>query len=161
MFNLPSLPKLTGHKSRGLAKPKPPRSRGGFKFTALPSKQERLEAKAAEPPGTLPERLVKAWLEKQSLPWQSQQSEMGGRLRVGGAIVDFIIYVGTPPGVVLRVQGDYWHSMEPRRSRDRTQRERLIAKGYRVVDLWEGDIYNAVLGGYLARYMRKKLFGAG
>lgn len=159
-----TLPRLGGRSSltsfRAKADPKKPPSKAGFSFGlhAL-TDRERLEEMAAGETGTLPERLVRAWLIKSGLLFQEQQGELGGRLIIGGAIVDFVVWVGDPPGMVIRVQGDYWHSLQPRKAKDRVQYERLIAKGYRVSDLWENDIYRSALDGWFPRYMSGIVYG--
>ena len=56
-------------------------------------------------PGTLPERIVWKWLEDEDRIYEAQRAELGGRLWVGGAVVDFVVYdLGMRP-VMLRVQG--------------------------------------------------------
>jgi hypothetical protein len=123
----------------------------------LPSDDERLEKMAVQDTGTLPERLVEKWLIHRQYPYQKQLSLLGGNLRVGGGVVDFLVSYGPPPGVAVRVQGDYWHTLTPRIAKDRIQYQRLIAKGYIVLDLWEGELYTAALGGYLYGFCDKEL----
>ena len=123
--------------------------------------RERCEL-AADPqlPGTLPERIVRRWLMKSGLPYYEQQIAEGGHLRIGGAVVDFIVQIGRPPGIAVRVQGSYWHKLPERVAKEFVQYNRLQAKGYRVADLWEGDVYLAVLGGYLNTYLSNTIYGA-
>ena len=152
---------LSGHRSKGLIPPsyrkRIPVDRELIPFPV--TERERLELAAAQGVGTLPERIIRKWFEKAGLPVFEQQIVYGGHLRIGGGVVDFIVNIGTPPGIAIRVQGDYWHKMPDRVAKDWVQYERLVAKGYRVVDLWEGDIYEAVLGGFLDSYMKENLFG--
>ena len=162
-----ALPKLGGKRSlnnfRAKANPERPPSRDGFSFGLHElTERERLELMAAgdAETGTLPERLVRAWLQKSGLLFQEQSALNGGRMIIGGAVVDFLIYLGDPPGLVVRVQGDYWHSQEPRKAKDRVQYERLVAKGYRVADAWEHDIYESALNGWFPRYMQDLVYGA-
>lgn len=134
--------------------------KGDKNLVPLPgSERERLEQKAAQGTGTLPERIIQRWLETSGIPFFAQQIEFGGHMRVGGGVVDFVVSIGAPPGIVIRVQGSYWHTLPDRVTKDYVQRERLIAKGYRIFDAWEHDIYDAVLGGYLGSYMMENLYG--
>lgn len=125
------------------------------------TERERLEL-AADPqlPGTLPERIVRKWLAQSGLQYYEQQIAEGGHLRIGGAVIDFIVYIGAPPGVACRIQGSYWHLLPDRVAKDFVQANRLRAKGYRIFDAWEGDVYDAVLNGYLNSYLTNGLYGA-
>lgn len=123
---------------------------------AMPSKQQRLESFALQSKdavGTLPERIVWQWLEHRKYQFLTQYIVSGG-----GARLDFLVILGNPPGVAVRVMGNFWHKMPKRIRSDAAQMLRLIAKGYRVVDLWELDIYAAVLAGNLYSWADKKLF---
>jgi len=55
--------------------------------------------------------------------------------------------------VVVRVQGNYWHSLPERKNKDALQEHLLRLKGYRVADLWEYDIYEAWLEGNLIEFV--------
>lgn len=96
-------------------------------------------------PGTLPERIVWKWLEDNQYSYLAQSSEGGGRLTMGGAVIDFLVFDIAGKPVALRVQGDYWHGPKfpDRQARDDEQYYRLTEWGYLVVDLWESDIYEA------------------
>ena len=109
--------------------------------------------------GTLPERMVALALLQLGYFFQCQRPEDGGRLRIGGAVVDFIVYVGGRQ-TLIRVQGDYWHSLPERRRSDLVQAERLRAKGYRVFDAWEHAIYEAWTNGRLADYVEQGVMNA-
>jgi G:T-mismatch repair DNA endonuclease (very short patch repair protein) len=109
--------------------------------------------------GTLPEQMVALALCWLKLPFQAQRSEDGGRLRLGGAVVDIVVFLGSTQ-LVIRVQGDYWHSLPDRKNKDAVQLERLRAKGYRVVDLWENAIYQAWVDGRLKNFVSDALQGA-
>lgn len=109
--------------------------------------------------GTLPEQMVGlalAWLD---LPAEAQISEQGGRKRLGGSVVDWKVGMGTEV-VVVRVQGDYWHSKGDRKLIDLVQYERLHRLHYLVVDMWESDLYEAWGAGRLKEYVREKLLDA-
>ena len=104
--------------------------------------------------GTLPERIVQRWLESAGHLYQAEHWEMGGRLVLGGAVVDFVVYDLAPQPVVLRVMGEYWHGELPgRQARDDEQAQRLRRMGYLVVDLWESAIYAAALAGRVGSYV--------
>ena len=109
--------------------------------------------------GTLPERIVWKWLIDRGHRFIVERSEFGGALVLGGAVVDFVIYDLAGQPIALRVMGDYWHGprFPGRQARDDEQFQRLTAMGYMVVDLWEGDIYNAVLQERLTAYIMGEL----
>lgn len=102
--------------------------------------------------GTLPEIMVALALVWLGYVFQWQRSEDGGRLRVGGAIVDFLVFFGGQR-VLIRVQGSYWHSLPERKRSDLVSAERLRAKGYRLWDAWEHDIYQAWVDGRLKNFV--------
>ncbi len=60
----------------------------------------------------------------------------GGTAERGGARVDFILPMHQ---VVIRVQS-YWHLEPETEARDVLQAVRIIAEGFRVVDVWEDDL---------------------
>lgn len=107
---------------------------------------------------TLPEMIVALALIWGGYRFAAQRPEDGGRLRLGGAVVDFIVYTGRP--IVIRVQGDYWHSLPNHRRRDAMQLLRLISRGYTVIDLWEHDLYQAWTQGTIVLFVRQSLQGA-
>jgi hypothetical protein len=98
--------------------------------------------------GTLPELLTYDWLERRPHEFDFQSSLGGGRLILGGAVADFILFDLLPGALaVWRIQGDYWHSKAERMERDLAQRERLLSERYmglpveQVVDIWESAVY--------------------
>jgi len=108
---------------------------------------------------TLPERicaLVFSWL---GWTFQAQQNEDGGRLRIGGSVVDFKVWQGTTI-IIVRVQGDYWHSLPDRKLKDLMQWERLHQRGYKVADLWEGALYQAWVDGRIKQFVRDGVMNA-
>jgi hypothetical protein len=112
-----------------------------------------LEKRWRIPAGTLPERMVALALCYLDVYFQAQRSEDGGRLRLGGAVVDFLVFIGSLP-VVVRVQGDYWHSLPSRKLKDRVQWDRLHMRGYRVADIWEHELYQQWSEGRLPQLIR-------
>lgn len=157
------LPPLRGKRFYGVS-PAPIRKRGFPPWAPWPHEDLLLEALAepAGPTGTLPERLVRRYLLDRRIVFQ-EQHPFGAPLRLGGAVVDFLLpFVGRPPGVVIRVQGDYWHTLLPRIGRDRLQYEHLRRRGYRVVDAWEHDLRQAGVAGLtvLYRFLDDLIFGA-
>jgi hypothetical protein len=121
----------------------------------LPAHQQaRIPASA-----TLPEQMVGlalAWLD---LPAEAQISEDGGRKRLGGSVVDWKVALGGQM-VIIRVQGDYWHSLPDRKLKDLVQLERLQRMKYLVCDMWESELYAAWTQNRLREYVQAKLFEA-
>lgn len=111
-------------------------------------------------PGTLPERIVLKWLTDQDYTFTPEAAEMGGQMVLGGAVIDFLVYDMAGQPVALRVQGDYWHGPKfpDRQAKDDDQFRRLTQMGYKVVDLWEHDIYEAVLYDRLTEYIEGEVF---
>jgi hypothetical protein len=118
-------------------------------------KKDPLEAAALQgAPGTLPERIVQKFLENEGLLYQRQAAEFGGSRQLGGQTLDFVVYGLAAFPVVLRVQGQYWHGpLSDRMSLDDEQAGRLRLQGYLVVDLFEQEIYRAVLNHNLRRFI--------
>lgn len=111
------------------------------------------------PSGTLPEQMVALALCWLKLPFQCQRSEDGGRLRLGGAVVDLIVNAGATI-IAIRVMGDYWHSLPDRKMKDAVQLERLRAKRYRVWDVFEHELYQAWVDGRLKTLVSDGVQGA-
>jgi hypothetical protein len=109
--------------------------------------------------GTLPERMVGLALVWLGYYFQFQRAEDGGRLRLGGSVVDFIVFMGGHR-IVVRVQGDYWHSLPERKRSDAMQADRLRALKYRVADLWESDINTAWVNGNLKTFVEQGVMNA-
>lgn len=104
--------------------------------------------------GTLPEIMVGLALARQGIPAQAQVSEEGGRLRIGGSIVDYKVFLGRSI-IIVRVQGTYWHNLPGVKAKDMMQLRRLRQLGYRVADIWEHDLYVAWAEGRLDSFVRK------
>jgi G:T-mismatch repair DNA endonuclease (very short patch repair protein) len=109
--------------------------------------------------GTLPEIMVALALVWLGWHFDSQSSELGGRLYLGGSVIDFKIYLGTG-FIACRVNGDYWHSLQDRIYKDAVQWTRLHAMGYRVADLLESDIYKAWVDNRLKAYVEESILNA-
>jgi hypothetical protein len=110
--------------------------------------------------GTLPEIMVGLALTQLGWLFQWQRSELGGRLRVGGAVVDFTVYLGAGKPTVIRVQGDYWHSLPERKLSDEAQASRIRLKGFRLWDAWESAIYQAWLDNRLKSFVEQGVMNA-
>ncbi len=110
--------------------------------------------------GTLPEIMVALALVWLGVNFASQRPMDGGRLRLGGAVVDILVWLGGGKPIVVRVQGDYWHSLPGRKTKDVVQWMRLHARGYQVVDLWEHDIYRAWVEQRLTSFVEGALHAA-
>lgn len=154
------LPTLRQRRVYGEA-PVPLRKRGVPPWQPWPYIEERLRhlAEAAGLEGTLPERLVRLYLLIREIPFR-YETIMGTPLRLGGAIVDYLLPTVGARGTVVRVQGDYWHTLFPRMQRDRLQYE-ILSRRYRVIDVWESDLRRAAAYGIegLLAYMDDLLFG--
>lgn len=109
--------------------------------------------------GTLPEIMVAYALVKLGYHFQCQNNISGGRLHLGGAVVDFKVFMGGKT-VVIRVQGTWWHSSQSKKYQDFRQMMRLQALGYRVVDLQEADLYQAWSDGNFLPFVENQLLGA-
>lgn len=111
--------------------------------------------------GTLPERIVWKWLEDNRYLYAHELTIGGGR-EMGGAVLDFLVYNMADRPVAIRVMGDYWHgsAFPGRQAKDDEQSARLRDRGYIVVDLWEGDLLEAVEAGRLMEYIMDQLSGA-
>lgn len=97
------------------------------------------------PLGTVPELIVMDFLERRHFSYEFQFWVFGGRARKGGAVLDFVIDVGT--GVIaVWVNGNYWHGRAGRSEVDHAQR--LAVMGIRIwgkrvsatVSIWESRI---------------------
>lgn len=88
---------------------------------------------------TLPELLVELALTRRNVDYRAQ-------VDIGMARPDFVVI--RPAGVlVIRVQGDYWHSREGAAAKDARQKDMLETTTIfglpvlAVIDIWERDIY--------------------
>jgi hypothetical protein len=118
-------------------------------------------AKRAQIPamGTLPEQLAALGLVWLGFHFSCQISENGGRLRVGGSVIDIILYMGNTK-TAIRIDGDYWHSLPGRKQKDIVQLNILRMKGYLVVSILESDLYKAWAEQRLGPFMRDKVMEA-
>ncbi len=162
-----------GQKPRRTAQPQPASKPRALRFKMAAPSYEKIKlavmAAIAELPaqdkwrvpawGTLPELIVALALIWLKLPFQCQMPENGGRMFLGGSVVDFLVWLGAQV-VVVRVQGDFWHSLPGRKQKDLVQWERLHAKGYRVIDLWEGRLYQAWADGRIVEFVREGVYSA-
>ena len=93
--------------------------------------------------GTLPERIVYRYLTEKmhmvdNADFDFQSSLDGGRIQMGGLVVDFRF---EPLKLIINVQGPT-HKEYLRGKKDEEQRSILEDMGYKVYDLWEADIYD-------------------
>ncbi len=93
--------------------------------------------------GTLPERIVYKWLVSQlrlveGIDFDFQSSQSGGRMELGGIVVDFIFPIMK---LGIQVQG-VTHKQYRRKMKDDEQNSILAEFGYWIEELWEDDIYN-------------------
>jgi hypothetical protein len=112
--------------------------------------------------GTLPEQMIGlalAWLGYLPGLAQAQITEGGGRLRVGGAVVDWILSLGSQK-IAIRAVGVYWHSLPGRAQKDIVQYDRLHQLRYLVVDILDNDIYLAWTENRLQAFVAQKILEA-
>jgi G:T-mismatch repair DNA endonuclease (very short patch repair protein) len=155
-------PKPTARRPRAV-KMRPPRQMDYYQIRAavlaaiaVLSQSDRARIRMD---GTLPEIMIAYALIKLNYPFQMQNNVGGGRLRLGGAVVDFKVWLGGKI-LVIRCQGQYWHSTKERKWKDTTQLIRLRAMGYRVVDIWEGEIYRAWSEGRFLPFVQQAILSA-
>lgn len=96
--------------------------------------------------GSFPEYLVYRELRRQRMEegrdFIFQANELGGRNRLGGAVIDFELPYLKIAG---RVQGEYWHlSSRQAREHDIIQALLLEGKGWTVVDMLAEEVYTRV-----------------
>jgi len=92
--------------------------------------------------GTLPERIVFKWLLVHNFvpgaDFDFQSSLEGGRIELGGLVVDFLF---RHLMLIIQVQGPT-HNQLLRQQKDSEQRMTLASYGYQVLDLDDDIIYN-------------------
>ena len=108
--------------------------------------EDPLEARAVSHDavrGTLPERIVYKWLVSQlrlvdGIDFEFQSSQSGGRMELGGIVVDFTF---PQQKFAIQVQG-YTHTEYRRMMKDDEQDSILAEFGYFVYKIEDTDIYN-------------------
>lgn len=75
--------------------------------------------------------------------WEFQSSLEGGRMNLGGLVVDFLVHELFPePGLVINVHGEYWHRYTTmQRATDLYNKTRLEGLGFTVVYILEDELY--------------------
>lgn len=98
------------------------------------------------PRATIPEMVVYDWLEERNHQFVYQGEFGGGRSIRGGIVPDFVVnWYGK--GLVLRVQGEYWHNLPGQKEKDLAQAILMMGQYINglqvaaVVDIWEDDLY--------------------
>ena len=87
------------------------------------------------------ESMVANELNRRQIIWEPQMPLGGGREVKGGQVVDFYLPLWN---LVIRVQGDYWHSLGITNTRDDAQALWLRGHHFQVADIWEHDIRSDV-----------------
>lgn len=106
--------------------------------------------------GTLPERIVWQYLVSKlhfqpGVDFDFQSSLEGGRMNLGGMVVDFIFpYLK----ITLQVQG-FHHRQFLQARKDAEQYINLKLRGYEVYELWEDEIYDE----YVFEEIMRRIFG--
>lgn len=108
--------------------------------------------------GTLPERIVYKYLvdilhfhPDSDFGFDFQSSLDGGRLSLGGLVVDFLF---EQLKLILQIQG-YTHTSFLRGRKDEEQKDALAAMGYYIEELWEEEIYDL----YIFENKMREIFG--
>lgn len=124
------------------------RRRGPRRPTIGQTHRERMMAyaegeriRATYPEATVHRELTRRRL-VDGIHFDFQSSMLGGRIDLGGAVVDFL-FLDRP--IALRVQGEFWHqpfSAMGQGVNDEDQKLQLELRGYTVLDLWESTILN-------------------
>jgi very-short-patch-repair endonuclease len=117
--------------------PQPPRL-AAERVTEPPAQEMLLREEGVR--ASEPEAIAYLWLRAHQIPFEFQAPILGGRTAPGGTVVDFILYDRDPP-LLLRVMGDYWHSMIESMAFDEEQRIALMSMGFPVVDVWERQLF--------------------
>ena len=95
-------------------------------------------------PGSWPEYVAYRELGNQGYKhgedFDFQTSALGGRQMLGGLVADFLMF--RPPGIVININGRYWHYDRPsaQRGRDIYARVQFTSLGYRVVFVDDDDL---------------------
>jgi hypothetical protein len=92
------------------------------------------------PFASIPQRILTAALQKRGERVEFEIPFAGGRSKLGGMVLDLWLPNRGPAGTAIRVQGDYWHSLDPTRAQDDAQATYLRSRRIQVVDVWERDI---------------------
>lgn len=109
---------------------------------------------------TLPEAIYYFELEKRKITFDYQSAMGGGRTELGGAVVDFILDMGSH-AVGILVNGNYWHSNPVQRARDFETKEVVTGQFWQgkiisvVIDVWESKLLSCDRGNAVDR----SLFG--
>lgn len=102
------------------------------------------------PVGTIPELVTYDWLQQQNYPFEYQVSLFGGRRAPAGVglVPDFVVSFDASRAIVWQVQGEYWHTRGEKEHTDVSAHVRMLgaiyngAKIWKVVEIWEDDIYS-------------------
>lgn len=128
--------------------------RRGVKRTKIG--EDPLEARAVskkQVPGTLPERimymaLIRVLHMTPDIDFDFQSSQQGGRLEFGGIVADFVIFESK---TIINPLGPT-HTQFLRSKKDEEQKGILEEMGYRVLIIWEDQVYDQF---YLESWLRR------
>lgn len=124
--------------------------------------KQYLTLKETYPRMTLPEGIVFILLKELRVEFVYQADAYGGRVIAGGQVSDFMII---PLAMVIRVQGDYWHSRADQRAKDTIDKLALFnayIAGQRVkfvIDVWESRILSCERKGVIQMAIRGQEVG--
>lgn len=99
------------------------------------------------PDAPVTEMIVMDYLNRAGVQYVFQGSAYGGKRVHGGLIPDFVV-PNKGYGMVIQVQGDYWHSIARKGFADKNVRLKLLGhwvngiKVKTVMEVWESDLYH-------------------
>ncbi len=92
------------------------------------------------PYASIPQRILTQALIRRGEKVSYEVPFAGGRSKAGGMVVDIWLPNRGRRGMVIRVQGEYWHRTGNATAKDDAQSLYLRARGIVVIDVWERDI---------------------
>ena len=106
-----------------------------------------MKLKRRFPTASLPELVAMDWLKSRGQQFVYQAQLFGGRRLRGGVLPDFVLQ-NLGGAMVWAIQGEYWHTKEGKREKDRAQKLQTLGQifgGQKIteyVEIWESDIYD-------------------
>mgnify|MGYP006191123845 CR=1 FL=1 len=156
--NLPNPGSLSRESPASVLRSRGPRHLGGGEPENVTDLTIFLESFATRGTTSITEGMVYWALMKllgpEGIEWVYQESRMGGRHQLGGAVVDFIVYVGVM-SIGVRVQTYRFHmNADPRQKmHDASQLIALSDHRTVIVDIFEQDFVHDMTGQAIIKIM--------